>query len=252
MNNANAINVLRVAINANNTAIATNKADLQYYNNVSISQSSKIDNNKANIQQNDTDIANNTSSISANSTKIERNKNEIAAVRTLATAAATSILTLSITKEIQKGKKLRKAGDTGSHGKDNILVSVIVSKTGKFLVSFRVIIQPNGMMVSQRNYSTWYDTLNIPAGNHKLKTSLRKERSKVSGTEFVTDGDTYAKNLPHYVFYEDLMSLTKGEKLELKSICDEFGDLYSLLHFNAFDAQISDMDFECPTGDTPS
>ena len=95
------------------------------------------------------------------------------------------------------------------------------------------------MMLSQRNYSTWYNTENVPAGNHKLKTSLLKESSKVSGTEFVTDGDTIVKSLPHSIFYEDVMSLTKEETLELKSICDEFGDNYSLLYFNAFDAQIS-------------
>ena len=197
-------------MNTNNTAIAQNKADLQYYNNVSISQSSKIDDNKANIQQNDTDIANNSSKISANISKITKNKNDITAVRALATSAASSTPTLSITKGIQKRKKLRKAGDTGSHGKDDILASVIVPMTGKFLVSFRVIIQPKRMMVPQRNYSTWYDTENVPARNHKLKTSLRKESSKVSCTEFVTDGDTYAKRLHHSVFYEDVMSLTKG------------------------------------------
>ena len=230
-------------MNTNNTAIAQNKADLQYYNNVSISQSTRIDDNKANIQLNDTDIANNASRISSNTTKITKNKNDIAAVRTFETSAATSKPTLTLTKGIQKGKKLRKAGDIGSHGKDNILVSVIVPKIGKFLVSFRVINQPNGMMVSQRNYSSWYDIENVPAGNHKVKTTLRKESSIVSGTEFVTDGDTYAKSLPHNILYEDVNSLTKGETLELKSICDEFGDNYSLLYINAFEAQISLLGF---------
>ena len=68
------------------------------------------------------------------------NKNDITTVGALATLAASTTPTLTLTKGIQNGKKSRKPGDTGSHEKDGILASVIVPKTGRFLVSFRVII----------------------------------------------------------------------------------------------------------------
>ena len=132
--------------------------------------------------------------ISANTSKITKNKNDIVAVKVLATSAVTT--TLLITRGIQKGKKSRKAGD----GKYDIVVLVIVQKTGKFLVSFCVIIQLNGMNISGFNYSSWYDTANIPTGNHKLTTTLRKESSIISGTEIITDGGTYAKSLQHDIF----------------------------------------------------
>lgn len=101
------------------------------------------------------------------------------------------------------------------------------------------------MTVSGYNkQSSWYDSRNIPAGNHNLKTWMYKANSKVSGTEVVTDADIYAKSFLHHIFFEDVMTLTLGETLELKSYCDGFGDDYSFLFFNAFDAQISLLGFQ--------
>ena len=186
------------------------------------------------INQNYNDISNNSSLISANTAKITKNKNDIAAVKVL----ANTVPSLTLTRGIEKRKRERKAGDTTSHGNNNILATVTVPKTGKFLVSFRVVIQPKGMVVSGYNKSSWYETMNVPTGNHKLKSRLYKSNSKLSNTEVVTDGDIYAKGFPHHIFYEEVMDLSYGDVLKLKSWCDEFGDNYSLLFFNAFDAQI--------------
>ena len=65
----------------------------------------------------------------------------------------------------------------------------------------------------------------------------------VSGKEFVTDGDTYARSFLHHIFHEDVMSLTKGETLEIKSLCDGFGDDCSYLYFKAYNAQVSLLGF---------
>ena len=94
-----------------------------------------------------------------------------------------------------------------------------------------------------KKQSSWLDSRNIPAGNHDLKTWMYKAYSKVSGTEFVTDGDIYAKSVLHHIFHESVMDLKKDETLELKSLCKGFGDDYSYLYFNAFDAQISLLGF---------
>ena len=108
---------------------------------------------------------------------------------------------------------------------------------------FRVVIQPNGMIVSGYTKSSRYDTMNVPAGNHKLKTWLYKGSSKLSNREVVSDGDIYAEGFPQHIFYKEVMGLTSGDVLKLKSWCDKFGDNYSLLFFNAFDAQISLLGF---------
>ena len=205
-------------------------------NTTTTQNTTNISSNLTKITQNDADIANNSSAISANATKITKNKNDIAVVKTLASVAPT----LTLSKGVKKGKKERKAGVSNAHGNNNVLTSVIVPKTGKFLVSFRVIIQPNGMTVSGFKSSTWYDTRNVPAGNQKLKSWLYNGNSKVSGTEFVTDGDTYAKSLPHHIFYEDVMDLTKTL---LVSSRYAMASVTSTVYCISFDAQISLLAF---------
>ena len=124
--------------------------------------------------------------------------------------------TLSLTKGIEKRKRERKAEDTTTHGNNNILATA--PKTGKFLFSFRVVIQPNGMTVFGYNKSSWYDTYNVPAGNHNLKTWLYKNNSKISSTEVVSDGDIYAKRFPHHIFHEEVMDLLSGDVLKLMNL----------------------------------
>ena len=137
-----------------------------------------ISSNLSKITQNDADIANDRSTISSNTTKIAKNKNDIAAVETLATSAVSSTPNRTLTKGIQKGKKARKAGVHNAHGNNNVPATVITPKTGKFLVSFRVIIQPDGMTVSGSSSSSWYDTRNVPAGNQNSKHGCTKRARK--------------------------------------------------------------------------
>ena len=59
----------------------------------------------------------------------------------------------------------------------------------------------------------------------------------------LTDGDIYAKNFPHHIFSQKVLDLLVGEELNLKSWCDEFGDDYTLLHFYAYDAEITLLGF---------
>ena len=92
------------------------------------------------------------------------------------------------------------------------------------------------MIISGYSQNSWYDTMNVPAGNHKLKTWLYKGSSKISSTEVVTDGDINARGFPHHIFHEEVLGLTSGDVISLKSWCDEFGGNYSLLFFNALDA----------------
>ena len=99
------------------------------------------------------------------------------------------------------------------------------------------------MVVSGYKKSSWYNTMNVPAGNHKLKSWLYKGSSKISNTEVETDGDIYAHSFPHHIFFKEIMDLSSGDVLRLKSWCDEFGDNYSLLDFYAIDAQISLLGF---------
>ena len=147
---------LRQDVNDNFTAIAKNKTDIatnlnsiNSLNTTKTQNTTNISFNLTKITQNDADIANNNSAISANTTKITKNTNDIAAVKILAKL----VPTLTLSKGVKKGRKERKAGDTSTHG-NNVLTSVIVPKTGKFWVSFRVIIQPNGMTVSGFKSST--------------------------------------------------------------------------------------------------
>ena len=50
--------------------------------------------------------------------------------------------TFTLTRGIKKGKVARKACGGTTQRNNNILTTVVVPETGKFLVSFRVIIQP--------------------------------------------------------------------------------------------------------------
>ena len=86
--------------------------------------------------------------------------------------------------------------------------------------------------------SGWYDS-DVPVEYKDLKTSLYQESSKLSGSEIGTRGDIYKSNFLHHIFYKDVHTLTKGNTLEIKSFCYRFGDDYSLLYFNAYDAQLS-------------
>ena len=59
----------------------------------------------------------------------------------------------------------------------------------------------------------------------------------------ITDGDIYAHSFLHHIIFEQVMDLTSGDVLSLKSWCDGFGDNYSFLYFHAIDVQISLLGF---------
>ena len=142
-----------------------------------------------------------------------------------------------MTRGITKGVHLKKAGTGSTHGNDNILVKVNVPKTGKYLVSYRVVIVPLSIEYWSGTSSNWYDTHASKQKN--LKTYLYKGTGHYNDTEVYTNGRVFAK-IAHHIFWQKVIDLTKGDEFNIKSWCNPaFGDDYTLLHFNAYDAEIT-------------
>ena len=76
-----------------------------------------------------------------------------------------------------------------------------------------------------------------------MKTWLYKGSSKVSNTEVITDGDIYARSFPHHIFFQEVMDFSSGHQVSLRPWCDEYSDEYTLLHFYAFNAEITLLGF---------
>ena len=180
-----------------------------------------------------TDIRRKSLSIARNTGHITTNRNEIAALK----ASSSTTPTFTLTRGIKKGKVARKAGGGTTNGNNNIVTTVVVPKTGKFLVSFRVIIQPTIIEYANFNTKNWYGEY-YPRANRKLKTWLYIG-TRYYDTQMLTDCDLYNKSFPHHIFSQKVLDLTKGDNLNLKSWCDEFDDDYTLLHFYAYDAEIT-------------
>ena len=223
---------LKTTAAGNTTDIATNSTNILTNTSNISSNSTGITQNTSRINTNFTDIGKSSLCISGNTTNTTNNTNEIAAVKVLANTSPT----LTLTKGIKKGKTGRKAGDYRASGNNNILISIVAHKTGKFLALFGVVIQPDSTEYGNGKKSGWYYSWD--ATNKKLKTWLYKGSSNISSTEVITDGDIYAHSFPHHIIFKEVMDLTSGDVLRLKSWCDGFGDNYSLLYFHAIDAQI--------------
>ena len=88
-----------------------------------------------------------------------------------------------------------------------------------------------------------YDSRNIPRGNRKLKTYLYKGSSKISNTEIITDGALYSYSFLHHISFQEVVDFLKEDQVSFKSWCDDFGDLYTFLHFYAYDGEISLLGF---------
>ena len=105
------------------------------------------------------------------------------------------------------------------------------------MVSFRAVIVPLSIEYWKGTSSNWYDTRASTQMN--LKTYLYKGTSHYSDTEVYTNRRVFLK-IAHHIFWQKVIDLTLGDILYLKSWCDpQFGDDYTLLHFNAYDAEIT-------------
>ena len=214
-------------INRNGTNIGTNVTSIQ-------TKSNDITSNITNISANTTNISSNTSKLTTNTAEITSLKNKVGALT----------VTHTLTKSVHTGSRMRKAGRSTAASNQNVCVELTVPSDGSYLITYHVIFQPTNIYYNTKTFfNTWYftnDSVNLElhtALYHDIKTT--SSESVISGTNVSTDGGHYNRNNPHHIFRQAVYVLGKDDKLNIKSLCNDFTDDQSYLYYNAREAQIS-------------
>ena len=74
---------------------------------------------------------------------------------------------------------------------------------------------------------------------YTLETSVYKGSTNLTSLQITTDGAYHDHSFPHRAHREGLVDLDKGDTITLKSWSEDFGDLYSFLFYEVFDATLS-------------